>query len=249
MDERLTFLGTYARLARIYMRWAPYLLLLALIVFIPIGFVNSLTTNAELGSFEFEGIVEVLGAAVAFAALVVTAMLGEVFYTGAVAASLTHAHDGSPPSLREIVSSISYGRLIVVDLIYGLVVAIGLVLLVAPGIALFVLLALAAPVVELEDRGVRASFRRSARLVGGRFWTVLAILAPLELIDNSVTRLAGTLADGLLHDGLVAHWLADVLANLIFTPLYAVAAVLITVLLIREKDGGGPRLHSTPIWS
>ena len=35
------------------------------------------------------------------------------------------------------------------------------------------------------------------------------------------------------------------LANIAFTPFYAVAAVLLTVDLIREK-GGGVELHSKP---
>ena len=42
-------------------------------------------------------------------ALVTTGLLGEVFYTGAVAISLTHPHDGKPPSLREIAGMVDYG--------------------------------------------------------------------------------------------------------------------------------------------
>jgi hypothetical protein len=44
---------------------------------------------------------------------------------------------------------------------------------------------------------------------------------------------------------LLAEWLADVLTNIAFTPFYAVAAVLLTVDLIREK-GGGVELRSKP---
>lgn len=246
MEERLTVLAAYARMARLYLRWAPSLLLLALVVFIPVGLIHAITLEADIGQFDFGGIAELLGAALALVALVVTGLLGEVFYTGAVAVSLTHTRDGDPPSLREIARTISYGRLIVIDLAYGAIVAVGLLLLVAPGMAAFVLFALAAPVVEIEGRGVRAAFRRSSQLVRGRFWTVLAVLLPIELVGDGVTNAATELATDLLGETLLSHWLADVLSNLAFTPFYAVAAVMLTVVLIREKEGTGPRLHSAP---
>jgi hypothetical protein len=245
--DRLTFGGAFAELWRIYRGWAPSLIALAVVVFVPVALLHSLAVNAEIGSFEFGGLPELLAAGAALSVLAVTALLGEVFYTGAVAALLTHPHDDGRPSLREIAGSIRYGRLIVVDVIYGVVVAVGTVLLFAPGVAAFVLLGLAAPVVEIEDRGVRGAFERSYRLVRGCFWTVLAILVPLELLESAGSWLAAQVADGLVHDGFLSHWLAEVLASVAISPVYAVAAVLITVTLIHEKEGAGPRLHSEPV--
>ncbi len=247
MSERLTFRDTFVRLWRIYSRRAPYLLLLAVIVFVPVGLLHALAVEADVGSLDIDSFAEISAVAAALSVLAVTALLGEVFYTGAVATSLTHAHDGEPPSMAEMARSIKYGRLIAVDLIYGVVVAVGTVLLIAPGIAAFVLLGLAAPVVEIEDRGVRGAFRRSVRLVRGRFWMVLAILVPLESLESASSWLAARLADGLVHDGFLAHWLAEVLASVAFSPVYAVAAVIITVTLIHEKDAAGPRLDSLPV--
>lgn len=244
---RLTVLGAYARIARAYLRWARILLTLGLVVFIPVGLVHSIAIEADIGQLDFGGIVVLLGLAAALVVLVVTGLLGEVFYTGAVAASLTHAHDGRPPTLREIARAIDYGRLIAVDLIYGAVVAIGTVLLVVPGILAFVWLALAAPAVEIERRGVRDSLRRSVQLVRGRFWLVLAVLFPIEVFGEGVTSAATELAHDLLGDRtLLSHWLADVLSNLAVTPFYAVAAVILTVALIHEKDGSGPLLRVAP---
>lgn len=244
---RLTVLGAYARIVHAYLRWARFLLTLAVIVFIPVGLVHSIALEADIGSFDFGGIVVLLGLAAALVTLVVTGLLGEVFYTGAVAASLTRAHDGRPPTLREIAGAIAYGRLIAVDLIYGAAVAIGAVLLAVPGILAFVWLALAAPAVEIEDRGVRASLRRSVQLVRGRFWLVLAVLVPIEIVGEAVTSAATEFAHDLLGDrSLLTHWLADVISNLAVTPFYAVAAVILTVALIHEKDGSGPPLRVTP---
>jgi hypothetical protein len=244
VNPELTLFSVYTRIGRAYLRRARFLLLLGVVVFVPVGLIHAITVTAEIGSFDVDGFVKVFALAAALMALVATGLLGEVFYTGAVAVSLTHLHDGQPPSLREIARTIDYWRLIVIDLVYGALVAVGLILFLAPGILAFVWLALAAPIVEIEHRGVRAAFARSVQLIRGRFWIALLVLVPIELVGDTVTNLMTALAHDLLGESLLAYWLADVLSNLAFTPFYAVAAVLLTVDLIREKDGHGPRVHS-----
>lgn len=247
LPARLGVLGAYLRIGRAYLRWARFLLLLGVFVFIPVGLVHSIALEADIGSFDLGGIVVLLGLAAAIMALIVSGLLGEVFYTGAVAASLTHAHDGDPPTLSEIARTIDYRGLIAVDLLYGATVAIGALLFVVPGLLAFVWLALAAPVIEIERRGARDSLRRSVQLIRGRFWLALAVLLPIELVGEGVAGAATELAHDLLGTRtLLSHWLADVLANLVFTPFYAVAAVILTVALIHEKDGGGPPLRTSP---
>lgn len=227
------------------MRWAPSLLSLAVVVFVPLGLVHAITLEAEVSSFDLGTDLKLVALAVAVFALAATGLVGEIFYTGAVTISMTHPHDGQPPSLREIAGVISYGPLIAVDLIYGALVAAGLATLVVPGVLAFVWLGLAAPVVEIERHGVRAALRRSVQLVRGRFLFVAAVLIPIELLGDGLTDLATTLTHSLFGSELLCDWLADTLANIAFTPFYAVAAVLLTVDLIREK-GGGAELHSKP---
>ncbi len=238
--------STYGRVLRTYAKWAPSLLLLAVVVFVPVGLIHAITVHVEIGSLDFSNGLKLIAAATALLALTGTGLVGEVFYTGAVAIALTHPHDGAPPSLREIAGMVNYGRLIAVDLIYGLIVAVGLVLLVVPGVLAFVWLGLAAPIVEIERHGVRAAFSRSVQLVRGRFWLVLAVLVPLEVVGDSVTNAMTALAHALLGSSLLAEWLADTASNVVLTPFYAVAAVLLTIDLIAEKDGAAPRLHSEP---
>ena len=60
------------------------------------------------------------------------------------------------------------------------------------------------------------------------------------------TSIATHLSHNLLGDSLVAEWLTDTATNIVLTPFYAVAAVLLTLDLIADKEGTGPRLHSTP---
>ncbi len=124
-------------------------------------------------------------------------------------------------------------------------VAIGLVLFFFPGILVFVWLGLSAPVVEIERRGIRDAFRRSIELVRHKFWLVALVLIPIELLGDGLTDLATAATHGLFGSELLCEWLADILANVAFTPFYAVAAVLLTVDLIREK-GGTIELHSKP---
>ena len=247
MEARLTTWSAYAEIGRLYLQWAPGLLLVGLIVFVPVGLLHALAVTVEDGVIEFGSFAEILGTVVALIVLSITGLLGEVFYTGAVAALMTGDHsEERPPSLAEIARDVRYGRLIAIDVIYAVVVAIGFVLLFVPGVVAFVFLALAAPIVEIEGHGVRAALGRSVRLVRGRFWTVLAVLLPIELIGDSLTRFLTTLPHHVFSSSFLADWAADVLANLVTTPFYAVAAVLLTVALIREKERTGPRIHSVP---
>jgi hypothetical protein len=236
--------STYARIGRTYWRWAPSLLLLATVVFVPIGLLHALTIDAEIGSIGFGAGFKLLAAMAAVLAIAATGLVGEVFYAGAVAISLTHPRDGQPPSLREIAGMVNYGPLIAVDLIYGALVAIGF-LFIVPGVLVYVWLGLAAPVVEIENRGIRAAFVRSVRLVRGRFWLVAFVLVPIEVLGDGLTEWITGLTHHLFASELLSEWLADVVSNVAFTPFYAVAAVLVTVDLVREK-GGVAELHSKP---
>jgi hypothetical protein len=242
----VSVLSLYARIWRTYLAWARPLLLAALVVFVPLGLIHAVPVNVDATQLDLGSGLRVAAAVLALLLLSVTGLLGEIFYTGAVAIALTNPRDGAPPSLREIAGMVKYGRLIAVDLIFAVAVAAGTIAFVVPGVLLFVYLGLTAPVVEIEHRGVRGAFARSFRLVRGRFWYVLAILVPIELGSDAVTGVATGLAHSLLGNSLFAEWLADTSTNVLLTPFYAVAAVLLTLDLIAEKDGAEPRLHSAP---
>jgi hypothetical protein len=110
VSRRGELISTYVRIGRTYVRWAPSLSLLAVVVFVPLGLVHALTVHAEIGSFGFSAGLKLLAAIAAVLALAATGLVGEVFYTGAVAILLTHPRDGRPPSLRQIAGMINYGR-------------------------------------------------------------------------------------------------------------------------------------------
>jgi hypothetical protein len=236
----------YVRIVSTYFKWAGSLLPLAVFVFVPLGLVHAIPVHFDATHIDLNGAIDILVLVVAVIALGATGLIGEVFYAGAVAIALTHPHDGEPPSLREVARMINYKRLIAIDLIYVLLVAVGLAAFVLPGILLYVYLGLAAPVVEIEQQGVRAAFARSFDLVRGHFWLVAAILIPLEVAGDAITNAAIHVSHQLLGDTFVSGWLADTATNVVFTPFYAVAAVLLTLDLIQDRDGSAPRLHSDP---
>lgn len=249
MSLRHRLATTYGRIWRTYWSWAPSILLLALIVFLPLGLLDAATMNVELDSLDITNGIKLAAVALAIGVVTATGLLGEVFFSGAIAVSLTHPHGENPPSLREIARRLNYGRLIGVDLLFVAIVAIGLLLGVIPGVLAFVWLALSGPVVEIEERTAIGSLKRSLQLVRGNFWLVFLVLAPIEILGDAVGSGLAALVHEVLGHTFVATWLAEALADAALSPLFAVAAVLLTVDLIAQKDGEGaaPPLHSAPV--
>lgn len=239
---------TYARIGRTYVAWMPALLVLGLVVFVPLGLIDSLAIEVDVDALDLTSGIKVAALLLAVLAITTTGLLGEVFFSGAVATSLTHRHEtGKRPTIVEIARHLNYGRLIAVDIVYVLIVALGLVLLIVPGALAFVWLGLSGPIVELEDRGVRGAFVRSVRLIRGNFWFVFWILVPIELVGDALGEGIAAGVHALLGHGFLAGWLAETGSNLILSPLFAVGAVLLTIDLIHIEDGTGPHLNSEPV--
>lgn len=244
----MTVLSLYARIWRTYFAWARSLLPLACFVFVPLGLVHAIPVHFDATQFDVGRGFALAGALLAILLLSGVGLIGEVFYTGAVAIALTHPHgEDGKPSLLEVARMVRYRTLIAVDLLFGVLVALGLVALVVPGVLLFVYLGLAAPVAEIEHHGWRDAFARSFRLVRSHFWLVFAVLVPIELLSDALTDLATAGTHSLLGDSLIAEWLTDTASNIVLTPFYAVAAVLLTLDLIADRDGAAPQLHSAPV--
>lgn len=237
-------LSLYARTLSTYAERAPVLLALGAVVFLPLGLIENLSLEADVGDAGFGSGLAVLGILALTGAIAAGSIVGEIFYSGAVAILLTRSRRGEEPSFRDVAKRISYGRLLVVDLVFVLLVVAGLALLVVPGIVVFTWFVLGGTVVEIEDRGVRAAFTRSRRLAKGRFLTVLVALGLLQLVEESVAGGVAAAGEAVLGHSFVAEWLLESAANLAFAPIYAVAAVLLALDLIAEKDGAAPGIDS-----
>jgi len=241
----------YGQIGRTYRAKAPSLLLLAAIVFVPVGFLDALTTGVEIDSLDPTSLIKLMAVIGAVAAITMTGLLGEVFYSGAVAVSLTHPAHQRAPSIREVARRLDYRRLILVDIAYVALVIVGLLAFVVPGILIFVWFGLAGPVVELEGQTVRGALRRSASLVRHNFWLVFLVLGPVELVGDATSELVGHLVHDVLGDSFFATWMAESASAIVFTPVFALAAVLLTLDLIAVNRETGlherPRPASNPV--
>jgi hypothetical protein len=238
--------ATYARIGRTYVSSGPAILLLALVVFVPLGLLDALVAEIDVEALDLDSGIKIAALVAAVAIVTTTGLLGEVFFAGAVAVSLTHPEHDRPPPLLHIARRLDYARLIAVDVLYVALVVIGLLAFFVPGVLVFVFLGLAGPAVELESHSVRGAFRRSLDLVRGSFWLVFWVLAPIEVIGDAAGDGISSLVHDLLGHTFLASWLAESASNIVLSPFFAVAAVLLTIELIHLKDGSGPRLNSAP---
>ena len=234
----VTARGFYVRTARTYWRHAGYLLILGIAVFVPLGLIDALANRfAELDPSDLEQLSDLaaVGLVIGLLAQAITSLLGEVFYAGAVALALAGGVEAKPSSLTSVARRLAYWRLIAVDIVFVTATAVGLLLLIVPGIIVFTWFALAGPVVELEGAGVRAAFRRSRRLVRGHFWTVLLVLLPITLGSELLSGATVAGFHNLIHSSLLSDWAGEAFANIVLSPFYAVAAVLMTLQLSRTE--------------
>jgi hypothetical protein len=237
----------YRQTLRTFRERAGFLLLVGILVFVPLGLVDALANRVEAdGLGGLDSLSDLVKAALALGVVLqaTTSLLGEVFYSGAVGLTLAHARHGHQPTLREIGKSLSYGRLIAVDVLFGVAVAVGLILLIVPGVVVFTWFSLAGPLVEIEDDGVRSSLGRSRHLVKGHFWAVLAVLGPITLASEALTNLVISASHHVIANEFVRDWIAESLTNVALSPFYAVAAVLIALRLLESQPAtsarGGP---------
>ncbi len=246
MNRRQRLLRIYARIGRTYRAWGPRLLALATIVFIPLGFVDALLEQVDTSSFDVTSGFQVAALLSAVAAVTASGLFGEVFFSGAIAASLTHPEDEESPGFLHLARHISYGKLIAVDIIFVVLMVLGTVALIVPGFLFFVYLSLSGPVVELEKLGIVAGFKRSFRLVRGHFWMAAAILVPVEIVGDLVNEAIVDGAHHLFGHGILAAWVGESVGNIITAPVASVAFVLLTLDLIHHRDGVAPRLKRRP---
>lgn len=226
-------LGTYrASWLRIFM--------IALVIFIPVGLLQAVA-EAAITSLNPERGVESIAILTAAAAAITTGLLGEVFLAGVVGVSLADARDGRFPSLLHVARRIKYLRLILLDLLTALLTLVGFMFLILPGIALFVLLGLGGPVIEIEHRRTWSALRRSISLVRIDFWMSFWVLIPAMLVTGSLTAGLERMITGILGHGPVVTELGSAVSEAVFSPLFAIAAVLLTFRLIDRSATGSPR--------
>jgi hypothetical protein len=230
---RLAPARTLRRIGEVYVEQARFLLPVAVVLFVPLGFIEAWAEHAfELEADDLDA-GQLAGLIVAVVVQVATSSLGEVFYAGVVMSAVSESMEGHRrPPVGKLLRTLPYGGLIVVDILFALGFAVGLVLLVVPGLIFFARYVLAAPLLELERRGVRAAFRRSRALARGHKLGLLLLLGGLWLATDLLGSALGEGGATVLGESLGADWAIATLIELLITPVWAVAVCVVTWRLL-----------------
>jgi hypothetical protein len=117
------------------------------------------------------------------------ATFGTTFFAGLLDRIVGEEERGHPRrSLREVLRTLPYWRLIGADVLLSLGAVVALLLLVVPGLIFYTFFSLVGPAVVMEDRGVFDGFRRSMRLVRGHFWLTLLLVTLPILVEEDVVH-------------------------------------------------------------
>ena len=240
MAERPTIAGAWERARRTFARHWRALALFGAVIFIPLGAIEVLAH--EFGEIEIDDLsdAQAWAAAGVGIALVVTALVGELFFSGVVAAAVSETHGGHRASLGELLRTIPYGTLIVIDLLSVFGIAFGLLFLIVPGVLFLGYFGLAAPVAKIEHLGVRAAFGRSRSLVRGHLGLALGVLVSVSLVGQVLSAAAAEGITGLVGHTFPAEWFAASAAEILSTPIWALASVALAYELIAAERSRVP---------
>lgn len=164
-------------------------------------------------------------------------ILGTVFISGFLCRLTGEAGHGiRPVTVRRVLRTLPWGRLVLADIAVAAAVVAGLVAFVIPGLVLANLLVITGPVIEIEDAAVRAALRRSGHLVRPYFWRV-ALLAAVPVLLVSELEVAGPEPSGAPEtaEALAIRGVADGLLEAIV----ALVLIQVTYRLI-DLDAGHP---------
>lgn len=235
---RLAPARTLRRIGEVYVEQARFLLPVALVLFVPLGFIEAWAEHAfELEADDLDA-GQLAGLVVAVVVQVATSSLGEVFYAGVVMSAVSESMEGHRrPPVKKLLRTIPYGGLIVVDILFSFGLAVGLVLLVVPGLIFFARYVLAAPLLELEHSGVRAAFKRSRELARGHKLGLLLLLGGLWLATDLLSGVLGEGGASTLGESLTADWAIATVIEVLITPIWAVAVCVVTWRLLHLQRG------------
>jgi hypothetical protein len=197
--------------------WA--LILAAALVFAPLAVLDALIEQVHPEGFFAIGTVTV-GESLLH-------LVGDVFYTGLVAAAVIAWQAGGPR-----VGPIGVARHLpwktgtAVDVVLPLITAIGFALLIVPGVLIYVYLSLTPAIVELEHTGMRESMRRSRNAVRGNFWRVLVVFVIVLGVSGAIEELLQEAVTVTIGDGLV-NWVIQLFS----APFNGLATVLMAYAL------------------
>jgi hypothetical protein len=125
------------------------------------------------------------------------ATFGTTFFAGLLDRVVGEEERGHPRRpLGQVLRTLPYWRLIAADALLSLGAVVASILLIVPGLVFYTYFSLVGPAVVMEDRGVFDAFRRSMRLVRGKFWlTLLLVTLPILVEEDAVHGIVALVGD------------------------------------------------------
>jgi hypothetical protein len=208
---------------RLGVRHARFLIAAGACVFVPVGLIEALELDqVQIHDFGVFRLLALLLVAIFFAA---ATLVGEVLYSGVVAAVAKEDHGWPEQSIGEILRSLPYGRLIAADLVFVAMVTLGLLAFVVPGILVLAWFSLAAVTIEVERGGVLAAFRRSRELVRRHFWRALALMVVVTLLGEGLSAGITSLVATVLGHSFADRWVEATFSSMLTAPVFALPVV------------------------
>lgn len=208
----------------------PFLFGLAALIFIPLGLLDAVDeATGGIDSDQLDDL-QLLAISAETAVHVGSALLGQVLFAGAAAIAVTSTPAGENPSLRRVIRQTRWGALIAIDLLFTAGMMLALLLLLIPAIFFFSRYVLSAVLAEIEELGVRDSFRRSAELSRGSRRLVFGVLFTAAVVGDLGTELLKEGVQRAGADTFLADWVAASSVEVLLNPITA----LLTVALALE---------------
>ncbi|MBO0687471.1 MAG: hypothetical protein J2P45_30335 [Candidatus Dormibacteraeota bacterium] len=212
-----------------------YLVRIGLLAVVILGGAELLAYAVDVGSADVRTPADLLRKLPLLTALAGSALLAafaEPLFAGLLEKTLDPVLEHRPmPTLRQVLGTTPYLRLLATALLLAVIVEVGLVLFLVPGFVALTLLGLAVPLVVAEELGPLRALRRSSHLLSRHLWeAVLLVMAPVV-----ATALLWEALDGALH--ALPIW-ADLPIVLVFSltlPTYfGVVLSALTIRLIHQ---------------
>jgi hypothetical protein len=225
--------GTLVEALRLYRRHWIWLVPLACAVLLPQAVIGS-----ALGGFEIEHLDSFRDYLTLLSipfTLVIT-LGGEALLAGVITALVLDWRLGHPvPALLTFLGSLAWFRLIASDLLIALGAALGVILLIVPGLLFLAYFSISPAVIEIEDRGVRDAFRRSAQLVRGHLWPVFVLVVGVILVTEGIAQSLVALIHGFLGD-----LASEVAVDALLESIQGLVIALVAIQLIELRGEGVP---------
>jgi len=149
-----------------------------------------------------------------------------------------HLHGHERAHVWRVLRRLPWARLLAADVILVAATTVGAALFVVPGVIVFTLFCLVGPLINIEQIGVAAAFRRSAALVRRRPWPTLLLVAIPTYVE--VTLLHGFQFETAEQPYLVAFIVGAVIGATVGA-VVGLLEVTLTYELLRAESGDEAR--------